>query len=574
MRRYTLTAAQFGDLAAGFGDGDTVGVLVDGQIAKRRLLLHAMARAARRDEGDAAKSFRSAFATLAAVERERPAAVRSALGEPLLDAWASDCLRRTGAPGAAPVPDEYARLAWFASAAAVRARTPATLVTRSVGGTVTVPGFGQAHTGPGPVRIEVAPDRVTFRADGCRIVVDAPYDGPVAGWWPYRRVDPHPTIPVTVEDLDPYRDCFGREPADRLDDAEVRGLHARLREAWRIVSRWYPKHAEASPLLLRSIVPLRRDAGRHLSAASRRAFGAIATSPVGDAEQLALMLIHEQQHLKLSALLDLVDLYVPGPGRYHAAWRRDPRPIGALLQGVYAHLAVADYWRGRRNRPAATQLAEYDFVYWREATAAGASHAVNSLELTPLGVRFVDRLAETVSAWAAEPTDPTAVDLARAALEADAVAWRYRHQHAPDVTELAAAWRAGRDCPAPDPSQLRERPAAGQARLARLIRASWVARSSDDGWPAASLTPDSAEAAYLGGDYATAADLFAARLHAAPLGPDAEHAWAGLALALVGRADPAGPALLHRPELVAAVSAAADAEPIRVARWLGAVLGR
>jgi uncharacterized protein len=549
-------------------------VLVEGQIAKRRLLLRAMGRAARDDRGAAAESFRSALATLATVERVRPAAVRAALGEPLLDAWASDCLRQAAAASAGqPVPDAYAGLAGLAAGVAARARMPVTLATRSVDGTVTVPGFGQARTGPGPVRIEVGPDRLTFLADGRRIALDAPYDSPVDGWSPYRRIDPDPGFPVIVEDLDPYRDCFGRPPADRLGDAEVRGLRTRLREAWRIVARWHPEHADVSPLLLRAIVPLRHGAGRYLSAASRRAFGAIATSPVEDAEQLALMLVHEQQHVKLSAVLDLVDLYVPGPGRYHAAWRRDPRPIGALLQGVYAHMAVADYWRKRRDRPGAPPLAEFDFVYWREATAAGASQAGRSRELTALGVRFVDRLTDTVAAWAGETTDPVAVGLVRAALTADAVVWRYRHQHASDVTGLIAAWRGGHDCPSPDPPELRDRPAAGEARLARLIRASWAARASTN-HPATSLIPDAAEAAYLDGDHATAVERFAAQLRAAPVGPDAEHAWAGLALAVLGTEDPAGPALLHRPELVAAVSAAAAAEPVRVARWLGDALRR
>jgi len=48
---------------------------------------------------------------------------------------------------------------------------------------------------------------------------------------------------------------------------------------------------------------------------------------------------HESQHLKFAALLDGVDLTMPGDGqRCYAPWREDPRPVVGLLQSAYAFL--------------------------------------------------------------------------------------------------------------------------------------------------------------------------------------------------------------------------------------------
>lgn len=64
-------------------------------------------------------------------------------------------------------------------------------------------------------------------------------------------------------------------------------------------------------------------------------------------------LMHEFQHVKLGAVLVLLDLYDPADsGQYHAPRRKDPRSLEGLLQGcrgAYAHIAVTDFWRVRRS---------------------------------------------------------------------------------------------------------------------------------------------------------------------------------------------------------------------------------
>ena len=63
-----------------------------------------------------------------------------------------------------------------------------------------------------------------------------------------------------------------------------------------------------------------------------------------DPPTLASLLIHEFQHVKLGAVLDLYDLYNPADGRlFHAAWREGKRLLKGLLRGTYAHVTVTDF---------------------------------------------------------------------------------------------------------------------------------------------------------------------------------------------------------------------------------------
>lgn len=53
---------------------------------------------------------------------------------------------------------------------------------------------------------------------------------------------------------------------------------------------------------------------------------------------------HEVQHVKLGALLDLVELIKPDDGsRCYVPWRLDPQPTDGLLQGDSAYLDVSGF---------------------------------------------------------------------------------------------------------------------------------------------------------------------------------------------------------------------------------------
>jgi HEXXH motif-containing protein len=74
--------------------------------------------------------------------------------------------------------------------------------------------------------------------------------------------------------------------------------------------------------------------GPGVNAIARDSTGAIAMSPPVDAVDLAQSPVHEFQHSKLGALLDVIDLYDLDDRRlFYSPWRADPRPLGAADVG-------------------------------------------------------------------------------------------------------------------------------------------------------------------------------------------------------------------------------------------------
>ncbi|WTZ06411.1 HEXXH motif-containing putative peptide modification protein [Micromonospora sp. NBC_01392] len=148
--------------------------------------------------------------------------------------------------------------------------------------------------------------------------------------------------------------------------------------------------------LLRAVVPLRPDPlGRHRSATAASAFGAVAVTPVPDDAALAVLLVHEVQHLKLDGLLDVCELVDrDDTRRLTVPWRADPRPVEGVLHGTYAHLAVADVWRRRPGPEAAAHHRRY-----RDWTldALDALHGLGVL--TAAGQRFTTRMRATLDGW-------------------------------------------------------------------------------------------------------------------------------------------------------------------------------
>jgi uncharacterized protein len=112
------------------------------------------------------------------------------------------------------------------------------------------------------------------------------------------------------------------------------------------------------------------------------------------------------QHLKMSALLDVVDLIRPGDGgAYYAPWRDDPRPIEGLLQGAYAFLGVTVFWHRQRQlmNGEVGLKAHTEFARWRTATARAIKTLLASGRLTAVGEDFTQGMAHAVHALQAEP---------------------------------------------------------------------------------------------------------------------------------------------------------------------------
>jgi uncharacterized protein len=126
------------------------------------------------------------------------------------------------------------------------------------------------------------------------------------------------------------------------------------------------------------------------------------------AADFAVTLVHEYQHSKLSALLDMTPLSDPDDqGRYFAPWRRDPRPLGGLLQGVYAFVGVADTWRALRGVDGVTGTAEQEFADARLQVDLTLAAVESSGALTEAGAVFVGHLRQFTDTLLTVPVDET-----------------------------------------------------------------------------------------------------------------------------------------------------------------------
>ena len=450
-QQLVLSAEQFAALAAGYGDAGAMVVLNGGQLAKRKLLIKMIVDATATTRH--APAVRSAVELIARAEEVDPVATGTVLAHPHLDAWAKRCLYRLtdpvevqDAPGAdgRTLGDDLGHLAGFAVAAALGTGLDFDVTLPTVAGVACVPGVAIASgLGAGTARAVGTGSSARFVGAG-GTVVDR--DGP--GWQPRRTVELGPGHAVAIEDQDPYRHCYQWSPLSSLTDAQATGFAKLLTDAWQLIAAEHPAHAVAIRQAVRSVVPLAApDSGMTISASSRHASGSIATSIPDTAAELALLLLHEHMHAKLGMLLDIRDLHTDRPqGRYHAPWRLDPRPVDALLQGVYAHTGVTDYWRKQRHSAEADRRrADAQYVYWRTMTGLAARALAGCGELTPSGEQFIVMLRNTLESWDRESAPADIESEVGLFVLAQTVRWRLANWQARDAEthSLADAVRTG-----------------------------------------------------------------------------------------------------------------------------------
>ncbi|MGW4891468.1 FxsB family cyclophane-forming radical SAM/SPASM peptide maturase [Kitasatospora sp. NPDC004240] len=420
-----LSESQLAELARGHGGPDTVRALGRSQLALTRAMLAAV-------KGSAGLAHSPAWELLAELDRSAPAALDTVLGHPFVRAWAARRLGGDLTAGLGP-------LAELAAAAAVRAGLDETVAVRVRGGALHLPTLGRLAVADGEARVTAGAGGFTvLAADGTSVTVDArdlaagAVTGPGVGpagpgraasdprWQPVRRVRLAGGWTVALEDLDPWRDCFQHPAAERLTEDELLGWTGALREAWELLGRDLPVYAAGVRTGLGAITPLRPGLpGRDVSAAARQAYGTVGIARPATAPILALLIAHEFQHVKLGAVLDLMDLYDPSDtGLYFAPWRPDPRPIEGLLQGTYAHLAVTEFL-GTRTRAydglagAAAEHARTRFALWRRYTAEAVERLAGSGSLTPAGLRFAEGMRGSVAPWLEVPLPAAAEEAAR-----------------------------------------------------------------------------------------------------------------------------------------------------------------
>jgi uncharacterized protein len=402
-----LPGDDFDALAAGYGDHTAVTRLVETERSASRTLLRLLRE---HTDGRGSEFFQAGWRLIVALDKEagsRPA-VSEVLSYPFLRPWAERCLRAVTRPdGGSPQTADMGHLASIAASAAIKAGVAAEIEVPISEGCAHLPTLGRLRVGTAETAT-VAPDAAGFevRTASQRWHIDLDRPNMVPAWEPVRELRAG-QLSVRLEDTDPYRDSYQWPVVPRLTAAQVAAWQAQFEVAWDLIERDYPGYAAGIEAGLSAIVPLANDVpDREISASARPAFGAIGAALPASGEMLALLLIHEFQHVKMGALLDLFDLYEAIPGqRFSVRWRDDHRPIEPVIQGTYAHLGVTDYWRTRRHQVGgeAGKEAARQFDRWRTATAEAIETLANSGALTDVGSRLVARMRVTVEPWLDEP---------------------------------------------------------------------------------------------------------------------------------------------------------------------------
>lgn len=429
-----LSAAHFAALASGLGGPAAVHELESVQYSKRLLLLRHLADFIEDQTPDEAVN------VLARAQRQSPSALVHLITDPAVGAWATQTTRRLLHTHRGPATEDLAQFGALAAAAAIRGGVDAEVATHTLSGSVVLPTLGKAVlSADGPAVVTVTAGRATVTAGPARVTVNEDD----RCWLGLRKLtarDGDLTGSVTIEDGNPYRDCYHAAAAGRLPESDVERWQEVFAEAWHLLARYIPDRAGELAAGLRSVVPLvTKDDGVARSGTARDAFGMVGLTRPGSAADLAVTLVHEFQHSKLSAVLDLVSLYESeGSERHFAPWREDPRPTAGLIQGVYAFLGVADTWRALRAAPGLEERATREFAFGREQVAAGLTALEASRELTPAGQTFVGGLRQAVQGLRAENLSPSQIVEATERLAKCRRAW---DSHNADMSSLLRTTR-------------------------------------------------------------------------------------------------------------------------------------
>jgi HEXXH motif-containing protein len=575
-RLSTLTRGDLAALASG-GDGESAALatLCKGQVGKHKLLLRGVVRLGGAAMPSAAADLEERYRLLGTLEQYAPEAVATLLRHPQVGAWAAHCLRRLSRRDPS-VADDLDYLGAVAAAAAIRAGHPCTLVLPLRAGTLMLPTLGLARLSDARKAVVTVsgPGQATILAGKSVVKVPADPHGDAPGWEGLRRLS-FGSRTVFLDDLDPYREYGECVLVERLSAAEVTRWRRALTEAWQLLTDYHPEYARTLGAGVASLIPVDLGADeKSISATSSDAFAAIAASAPADGVTLALALIHEFQHAKLCALIDLRPLFNrDAKTLFYAPWRPDPRPVGGLLHGIYAHMGVSDFWRAHRRVacPSERLVAEIEFTRWLYQALGSATRLQDHKDLTAEGHWFLSHIINRLTEWVTEPVSDHARELAETAAADHLASWRMRNviPDPGDVALLAQAWLTGR---APHGTvHTRLRPLAdGSTRCVRSDLLYLKLRAPDQFDRETANSRDDPDVAYARGDFRGAARGYRAQIAgSAEDSPVDRRAWSGLSLV-------SGPdsALRKYPEVVQAVYdklghlTESPPDPLSLANWL------
>lgn len=251
------------------------------------------------------------------------------------------------------------------------------------------------HGGGGPVAVQV--DRGTTRftwADGQAVTLpppdgsDLPIDSPRL-----RRGLRAAGLPVlnSSPEVRVAAGRFGFAGPGELQIAIdcVEGGLALLRAVW-------PEaHAAAERILGGWVILAGRDHTR--SHTSQWLHGAILITPY-DPVAVGDLICHEASHLRMNLVLARERIFEGDQLAVHPSpWRRDPRPLIGIFNGVHAFLNVCVYYRRLEQVPALRDHAARLFAIQRANVRKGLSYLLEHASPTPVGARLLDELGAAVA---------------------------------------------------------------------------------------------------------------------------------------------------------------------------------
>ncbi len=412
IRHYELQDDDLFALASGPAPPAILETLRSAELSKHMLLIRMIGASSEPLHDSALAVFEQA--------RTSPWAARL-LAHAWTGAWAVRCLRWLDSTGGLATPERLHFNA-LAAALAIESGLDADLVLPVRDAMAYLPTLGALRIGGNgdTHRLRVR----SGTADA--IPQDRERDTP--GWlghrWLMATAGDHPARTM-LDDLSPYRDSFRLELTGRLTAAEFARWQRLWTDAWTLLAEHAPARRTELVACLSTAVPLSRNAGRAgFSATSRDAFGAFSLTQPSDGVNLAITIVHEGQHAKLNALLDLGDLHHVSPHMYFAPWREDARPIGGLLQGTYAFLGIADMWWRLSADPDLEQIALRQFALVREQVSVAADALEEAPELTRHGRLFVAGIRAALDRLLATDLPDGMVKRARASVRKQRATWR------------------------------------------------------------------------------------------------------------------------------------------------------
>jgi HEXXH motif-containing protein len=366
------------------------------------------------------------YRLLSDVEALSPTAVMDVLASPQFGAWANDALHclLAGAPAINGIPREVSlgRLALFAATAAMRAGLPFDLAIPLRDGSASFPALGVAYLDTAPPwewgRAWLDDAGCHVRSRFATVDVPVPCGNAAANWSPLLRVtvnDQGLCLDVVLDHGDPFLDRYGRERS-QITDTDLPRWRQLLTAGWQILARDHHALASLVAGAVRTVVPLTAPGpGRMAGGTEETSFGAIAMSLPADALGMAETLVHESHHAILGAVRDIEPLVRDDeehdqgrPFLGYAPWRDDPRPAHALLQGIYAHYGMGQFWRHEYLAGAAAhrERAAVSYGRMRAMTARGARSLAESGLLTAAGREILAGIEDEVAQWRGEPLPP------------------------------------------------------------------------------------------------------------------------------------------------------------------------